>query len=86
MASGEYHASATCEPAVLMCSQTSTARMGVSPHDSVLDLELRVHGVRNLRVVDASSFPDQVSGHPCAVVVAMAEKAAELIASARPQP
>ncbi|TBU31303.1 GMC oxidoreductase [Dichomitus squalens] len=65
--------------------QTSSARMGSSPHDSVVDIELRVHCVRGLRVVDASSFPDQVSGHPCAVVVAMAEKAAELIATSRSQ-
>ncbi|OCH84495.1 GMC oxidoreductase [Obba rivulosa] len=57
----------------------STARMGSSPENSVVDATLRVHGVDGLRVVDASVFPTQVSGHPCAIVVAMAERAAELI-------
>ena len=53
--------------------------MGASADDSVVDHELRVHGVSGLRVVDASVFPSQLSGHPCAVVVAMAEKAADMI-------
>ncbi|EED81988.1 hypothetical GMC oxidoreductase, partial [Postia placenta Mad-698-R] len=58
---------------------TSTVKMGASPATSAVDTELRVHGVHDLRVVDASVFPDQVSGHPCAAVIAIAERAAELI-------
>ena len=53
--------------------------MGMSAEDSVVDANLRVHGIVGLRCVDASVFPTQVSGHPCAVVVAMAEKAADMI-------
>nr|GAT51506.1 GMC oxidoreductase [Mycena chlorophos] len=33
---------------------TSTAKMGASPKTSVVDPQLRVHGISNLRVVDAS--------------------------------
>ncbi|KAL1758856.1 GMC oxidoreductase [Schizophyllum commune] len=58
---------------------TSSARMGASPATSVVDYALNVHGIAGLRVVDASVFPTQVSGHPCAVVVALAERAADLI-------
>jgi len=59
-----------------------TARIGTDETDSVVDPELRVHGIQGLRVVDASVFPTQVSGHPCAVVVAIAERAADLIKKA----
>ncbi|KAF8996790.1 GMC oxidoreductase [Cyathus striatus] len=58
---------------------TSTARMGTSESNSVVDAQLRVHGVEGLRVVDASVLPTQVSGHTAAVVVAVAERAADLI-------
>ncbi|QRV90274.1 GMC oxidoreductase [Ceratobasidium sp. AG-Ba] len=56
-----------------------TARMGTSAENSVVDARLRVHGIQGLRIVDASIFPTQLSGHPCAGVVATAEKAADLI-------
>ncbi|KAI0741863.1 GMC oxidoreductase [Daedaleopsis nitida] len=58
---------------------TSSVRMGQDPATSAVDPQLRVHGVQSLRVIDASVFPDQVSGHPCAPVIALAERAADLI-------
>ncbi|CAL1702481.1 unnamed protein product [Somion occarium] len=60
-----------------------TCRMGTDPQDSVLDPNLRVHGVTGLRVVDTSVFPTQVSGHPQGPVVAIAEKAADMIKADR---
>ena len=64
---------------ILFPPQTSSVRMGIGPADSAVDVKLRVHGVRGLRVVDASVFPDIVSGHPALPVVAVAERAADLI-------
>ncbi|HWM47101.1 MAG TPA: choline dehydrogenase [Xanthobacteraceae bacterium] len=57
-----------------------TCKMGpASDPTSVVDEELRVHGLEALRVVDASVFPGIVGGNINAPVVMIAEKAADLI-------
>ena len=45
---------------------------------AVLDNQLKVRGIDNLRVVDAS-FPDMISGNINASVIMLAEKAADMI-------
>jgi choline dehydrogenase-like flavoprotein len=57
-----------------------TCRMGsVNDRSAVVDARLRVHGVDSLRVVDASVIPVTISGHTNGPVMAMAEKASDLI-------
>ncbi len=55
-----------------------TCRMGVE-ETSVVDPELRVRGVRGLRVADASVMPRLNRGHTHAPAVMIGEKAADLI-------
>ena len=47
--------------------------------DAVVDATLRVRGVGNLRVVDASVMPSITSGNTASPVVMIAERAAEFI-------
>ncbi|KAI4086888.1 MAG: hypothetical protein LQ344_007189 [Seirophora lacunosa] len=56
-----------------------TAAMGKNIQDSVVDAELNVHGLKHLRVMDASVFPEPISATPQATVYAIAEVAAVLI-------
>lgn len=57
----------------------STCRMGKDSASSVTDPQLQVHGVRNLRVVDASVFPNVTSGNTNAPTMMLAYRAAEMI-------
>jgi choline dehydrogenase len=58
-----------------------TCKMG-NDSMAVVDARLRVHGVENLRVVDASVMPAHITGHTNAPTIMIAEKAADLIKEA----
>jgi choline dehydrogenase len=64
-----------------------TCAMGPAKHyKTVCDPALRVHGVPGLRVVDASVVPGALRGNSGAPVVAIAERAADLILGRPPLP
>jgi choline dehydrogenase len=62
--------------------QAGSCRMGIDDL-AVVDPQLRIRGVRGVRVVDASVMPAVPSGNCHTAIVAIAERAAELITEAR---
>ena len=66
--------------AITVYHHCGTCKMGTqSDPTSVVDPELRVKGIKRLRVVDASVFPMVTSGNINAPTIMVAEKAADLI-------
>jgi choline dehydrogenase len=63
-----------------------TCRMGTDAAHAVVDAECRVHGVANLRVIDASVMPAIVSGNTNAPTIMIAEKLSDQIRGQAPLP
>ena len=66
------------------CAMGGDSRLAASRLTSVVDTELRVRGVEGLRVVDASVMPAVPRGNTNAPTMAIAERAADLIAGRAP--
>jgi choline dehydrogenase len=72
-----YHPAGTC-------AMGGDVAKSASGYDSVVDPLLRVRGVAGLRIVDASVMPTLPRGNTNAPVIAIAERAADLIAGRAP--
>jgi choline dehydrogenase len=59
---------------------TGTCKMG-SGADAVVDSQLKVHGIKGLRVADCSIMPEIVSGNTNAPAIMIGEKASDLVLS-----
>jgi choline dehydrogenase len=66
------------------CAMAGDSRLAASRIKSVVDTDLRVRGVEGVRVVDASVLPTPIRGGTEAIVIAIAERAADLIAGRAP--
>jgi choline dehydrogenase len=64
------------------CHPVGTLAMGTG-QDSVVDTDLRLHGIEGVRIADASVMPAIPAGNTNATVYAIAERAAELLLEGR---
>jgi choline dehydrogenase len=58
-----------------------SCKMGNDPKDAVVDQNLKVHGLNNIRVVDCSVCPQVPSGNTNAVAIMIGERGADFILS-----
>lgn len=56
-----------------------SCRMGKDTATSVTDLRLRVHGIKQLRVIDCSVMPEIPSGNTNAPTIMIAERGAAMV-------
>ena len=73
---------AASEHAQTIFHPVGTCKMG-SDENAVVDSNLKVHGIQNLRVIDASIMPTITSGNTNAPTIMIAEKASDLILNSR---
>jgi choline dehydrogenase len=59
--------------------QSGTCSMGPSQKKAVVDSTLKVHGIKGLRVIDASIMPTVTRGNINAPIIMIAEKGSDLI-------
>lgn len=62
-----------------LSNPVGTCRMGDNSLDSVVDYELRVHGIEGLRIIDASVMPTHVRGGILAPTIMIAEKGSKML-------
>ena len=74
---------ADCQVGTTIFHPVGTAKMGQDSM-AVVDPELRVHGLRGLRIADASIMPTIVSGNTHAPATMIAEKAADMMLATMP--
>ncbi|XP_022831029.1 uncharacterized protein LOC111359662 [Spodoptera litura] len=75
----DYWKCVCLEMAFTVYHPIGTCQMGPDPETSVVSSRLKVHGVENLRVIDASVMPTQISGNTNGPTGIVGERGAELI-------